>query len=378
MIINDEEKMLAFLKVNPGNINVIGEELLNRELLKRKKGKESKILDLLEKQKKCYIYATSSDYIKNNEYIILKYLEFNDASDINFDLIGKELLQKELNKGFEEDGKPKSEILNRIINIFEKNINIQSKMPEILKNNTEFMKYLVEKIDILYMLYVDEKVFNDLWQHEEIRKKAENELKLNSYCSDFIKNNKIIIEISLKNDWKTLNYIGKKEFDNHIEQYKDNFYLISNSLPHIKKNKKAIEYTINNRTGHFLYIDHDILMAEFKKVLNSEESALFEQLAQSLEIKDKDVFYKALKELFEKNNSVLFNININLLRERYSIIRPYLSLICNDMKLQDAIFTIQGHAQENIIVLGNILNFITRWKIREKTAKLYSIFLQYI
>ena len=149
-------------------------------------------------------------------------------------------------------------------------------------------------------------------------------------------------------------------------------------MPHIKKNKKAIEYTINNRTGHFLYIDHDILMAEFKKVLNSEESALFEQLAQSLEIKDKDVFYKALKELFEKNNSVLFNININLLRERYSIIRPYLSLICNDMKLQDAIFTIQGHAQENIIVLGNILNFITRWKIREKTAELYSIFLQYI
>ena len=127
MIINDEEKMLAFLKANPGNINVIGEELLNKELSKRKNGKTSEILDLLEEQRKCRIYINSPDFLRNNEYIVLQHLQANEG---RIGVIGEELLKKELDK--RENGET-SKILDLLGK--QKKCIIFTNSPEILKND---------------------------------------------------------------------------------------------------------------------------------------------------------------------------------------------------------------------------------------------------
>ena len=74
MIIEDEQKMIDYLKKNPGQIGVIGEKLLNQESEKKSNGEKSKILELLEKQGKCRLYTGSTDAARNNKYLMLEHL----------------------------------------------------------------------------------------------------------------------------------------------------------------------------------------------------------------------------------------------------------------------------------------------------------------
>ena len=83
--------MIDYLKKNPGQIGVIGEKLLNQESEKKSNGEKSEIFELLEKQGKCRLYKDSSDTTRNNEYLMLEHLKINPGE---VGVIGEELLYK--------------------------------------------------------------------------------------------------------------------------------------------------------------------------------------------------------------------------------------------------------------------------------------------
>ena len=358
---NNEYLVLENLKANSGRIGVIGEELLNQEIEKRKNGEKSQIFDLLEQQKQCIIFDTSPDYIKNNEYLVKKYLEFE--SEVKLDRIGQELLQKELDKGFYLDSQNNikthnSEIIKKILKLRDNGKLKIASLPEVFSNNVDFMRYLVEE-DINNLGYLNEKVFKEIWKDENIRKEAEENFLLKPDNSEFVKNNEELIQISLKKDMLTLNYVGEKHFEEYLDKYENKFFIRLDAIEHVKSNPKAIQYTIKNKPALFRNINQVIIINEFNKVITGEESELFEQVIKSIGIKNKSDFFDTLKRIYDKNNSVFENFNINLMKDYYMPIRSSFNILCDDRNIQDRITDISKRNKKDMAILGKILDSVS-------------------
>lgn len=305
---NNEELIYLYLQQNPGEVAVIGEKLLKEETRKGKDERghyKSRILSTIQENKTIKLYSLPK-HIINNEEIVQMYLDFNKSDKI---VVGDELLIKELEKGKEDNGEYKSEILQKIVK--SKRYKIESSN-DFAKNNEElFLIHLQSnpgEIDCIGELLLKQEIEKGKNEKGEYNSKILAELVRSKKCNirysdnKFIRNNEDIIKIFLDSDEKeiTLSVLGRELLKKELDKGKNETGFNSEILNRIINNE---HFRITGGEDKDLINDEKIFLAHLKANPGDIEpigESLFKNEIQKGRNRDGS-FKSEILELFRKH-----------------------------------------------------------------------------
>ena len=326
---NNKEFFEDLLLNDINHIEAIGEELFNSEISKGKTDDgnyNSSILNLLV-EKDNWNLTMCPNFLKNNLEIVLLYLG-NDPDNING--IGEELFKNELEKGKDEDGHYKSQLLTKLSE--NKNWTLSKYSPEFLKNNQELIMMQIYRNPGEIETLDEEMLKKELAKGKDDKGNYKSEilnvivksgaLKIESYSSDFIRNNEELIFLYLQQNPGKIEVIGEKLLEEELKKGKDeNGYYKSRILKLLQEGKTINfsrfftppKYIINNEEIIQMYLEFnkmdkiivgdELLIKELEKGKNGNgdfKSTIIQKIVESKKytIDDSNDFAKNNEELF--------------------------------------------------------------------------------